>query len=184
MGFSREWIIIAAASLALGYGLGSLYPALGQPAIPVGQSSIEPVFSPGADGPVLAFVSSAQETLDVELYQFSYPPLKEALVAAAGRGVRVRLLLEPRVESNLQTAAFLASKGVAVRWASTSYTNTHSKTAVADGKRVLVGSINWSGNAMKTNRESGVVVGDPSVAQEFERVFEEDWADGTPAVAG
>ncbi|MBI5177608.1 hypothetical protein HY995_06010 [Candidatus Micrarchaeota archaeon] len=56
------------------------------------------------------------------------------------------------MDSNIATAEFLNSKGVQVRWASLSYTNTHVKTMVADGKRVLVGSINWSRQALSTNR--------------------------------
>lgn len=129
-------------------------------------------------------MSSAQSTLDVQLYQFSYADLKNALAQAALRGVRVRIILEPRVESNLETAQFLRQNGVSARWASREYTNTHSKTMVADGRRVLVGSINWSRNAMKTNREAGVVIESEELAREFLRVFEEDWAKATNVVAG
>lgn len=138
--------------------------------------SVTPVFSPGAEEQIVAFANSAQETLDVMLYQFSNPVLKEALAYAAGKGVVVRVILEPRVESNYATAEFLSQNGVRVKWGSKEYTNTHSKTAVADAKKVLVGSINWSRQAMRSNRESSVIVESESVAQEFQRVFEEDWA--------
>lgn len=138
--------------------------------------SVEAIFSPGAQDRLLEFVSSARETLDVMLYQFSNPALKQALVEAAAGGVAVRIILEPRVSANYATAEFLASKGVQVRFASKEYTNTHAKSAVADAKLVLVGSINWSRQAMRSNRESNVIVESFEIAREFLEVFEQDWA--------
>src|SRR3989338_8265076 len=105
VGFPKEWILVAAAALLTGYLLGSFYPVAQPRSLQVGANAVEPVFSPGANVPVIAFIDGAQETLDIELYQFSYPALKEALVRAEDRGVSVRLILEPRVESNFETAA-------------------------------------------------------------------------------
>ena len=139
-------------------------------------AGIRAIFSPGAQGEFLREISSAKQTLDVMLYQFSNPDLMQALADAAARGVQVRIILEPRVNSNYATAEFLATRGVQVRFASTEYTNTHSKTAVIDGGKVIVGSTNWSRQAMRSNRESTVVVESSALAQEFLAVFEQDWA--------
>lgn len=146
------------------------------PALGINSSSIHAIFSPGASLPILREIASANSSLDVMLYQFSLDDYEHALAAAVARGVAVRIILEPRVDSNFKTAEFLSSNGVSVRWASREYTNTHSKTMVVDGRRVLVGSVNWSRNAAKSNRESAVVIDDGRVAGEFLRVFEEDWA--------
>ncbi|MFH0835246.1 MAG: phospholipase D-like domain-containing protein [Candidatus Micrarchaeota archaeon] len=176
---------VAAAFLA-GIILASAFFILIPPAARafcVNSSAVTPVFSPNSDNQLLSFISSATQTLDVELYQFSYPPLKSALQDAAARGVTVRLILEPRIDANLETGAYLAAHGVSVRWATLSYANTHSKCAVADNRRVLVGSINWSRHALTLNREAAVIVDDAHVAASFESVFEEDWAAGTEAIA-
>ncbi|HLD62346.1 MAG TPA: phospholipase D family protein [Candidatus Norongarragalinales archaeon] len=139
-------------------------------------AGIRTIFSPGAQADFLREISSSTQTLDVMLYQFSNPDLMQALASAAARGTRVRIILEPRVDSNYATAEFLAARGVQVRFASKEYTNTHSKTAVIDARKVLVGSTNWSRQAMRSNRESTVVVESAALAQEFLVVFEEDWA--------
>jgi len=109
------------------------------------------------------------------VYQFSNAKLREALVAAAARGVRVRLILEPKVDANLDTGVFLASRGVSVRWASQKYYNTHAKFAVFDGECVFVGSTNWSRAAFESNREAAVKVCGAGIAGEFEKIFETDW---------
>ncbi|MFH1107327.1 MAG: phospholipase D-like domain-containing protein [Candidatus Micrarchaeota archaeon] len=173
---SQDWWFPAAllAFLALGFSAGYLF-SQPQAAACVGSVAVQPVFSPGADAVLLPLLDSAEASIHVELYQFSYPQLRAALVSAAARGVEVRVILDPTVDSNLDTAEYLKSRGVHVRWSSRDFTRTHSKTAVVDGRRVVVGSINWSGAAMRENREAGVIVDDYAVAAEFERVFSADW---------
>ncbi|MFH1056780.1 MAG: phospholipase D-like domain-containing protein [Candidatus Micrarchaeota archaeon] len=142
------------------------------------------VFSPDSQEQFVSIISSAEKTLDVMLYQFSNPEMKDALAFAVRRGVAVRIILEPRVDSNYATAEFLSQNGVSVRWASKEYTNTHSKTAVIDGRKVIVGSTNWSKQAMRSNRESTVLIEGEAIAKEFSRVFEEDWIKAKEYVSG
>ena len=101
--------------------------------------------------------------------------MQEELAKAVERGVVVRVILEPRVDSNYATAETLSQNGIQVKWASREYTNTHSKTAVVDGRKIIVGSTNWSKQAMRSNRESTVLIDSEELAKEFLAVFEEDW---------
>ncbi|PIO03951.1 hypothetical protein COT57_00015 [Candidatus Micrarchaeota archaeon CG09_land_8_20_14_0_10_55_25] len=143
--------------------------------------SAKAVFSPNADAEITALLYSAQESIDAELYQFSNPELKAALVDAVARGVSVRLIMESRVESNYETASFLSGKGILVKWGSLEYTNTHSKYCVVDGETVLVGSTNWSSRGMTSNREAAVIISDARIATDFSTAFEEDWVKGVAA---
>ncbi|MBI5224877.1 hypothetical protein HY989_03325 [Candidatus Micrarchaeota archaeon] len=136
------------------------------------------IVSPGAANQLLHAINSAKISLHIILYEFSYPDLKEALINAKRRGVDVKIILEPKVDRNLNTATFLASKGIAVRWASPKFNNSHAKTAIIDGKIVLIGSLNWSRNAMERNREIGVILESQKIADELEKVFESDWEGG------
>ncbi len=143
--------------------------------------SVEPVFSPNAEPEVLSFISSASGTLDVEMYVFTYDKVAEALANASRRGVKVRVILEKRLgdnSANQRNFDYLRANGVDVRWASFSYKLTHSKFLVADRKRVLVGSINFSNSALNSNREAAVIFECPSV-EDFVRAFETDWEAGS-----
>ena len=173
-------VLAAAAAFAAGWAAAGAFPAA-EAGGGFCAESVEAVFSPGAEAEVMALVESANESIDVEMYQFSYVPLADELIEAGERGVRVRVILEPRLDGddNLVTERELREGGVSVRWASLEFGRTHSKTMVVDGKTVLVGSPNWSYNAMLRNRESAVVVGSSEVAGEFERIFEEDWRKGS-----
>ncbi len=172
-------LLFVLAALAAGVLIGvAVTPKQAAPSSPSAET-VETVFSPGSEARLVAFVDSTQRSIDVELYEFSNSALKAALVRAAQRGVRVRLILEPKVDSNLGTADFLGSRGVLVRWGSQKFSNTHAKSAVADANCVLAGSINWSQHAVDSNREAAFIVCGGDAPAEFERVFEADWTDAT-----
>ncbi|MBI5228656.1 hypothetical protein HY991_00990 [Candidatus Micrarchaeota archaeon] len=137
------------------------------------------IFSPPAERELVEALGSARESIDAELFEFSSLALKQALVKAAGKGVKVRVLLEPRVDYNIQTASYLKAHGISVKWASREFAYTHSKFAVLDGKKLLVGSINWSRSALTKNREAEVLVESISLAKRFLQVFEDDWKKGS-----
>jgi phosphatidylserine/phosphatidylglycerophosphate/cardiolipin synthase-like enzyme len=141
--------------------------------------AVEAVFSPGSESRLVAFVDSAQRSIDAELYQFSNSALKAALVRAVQRGVAVRLILEPKVDGNIDTAEFLLGKGVQVRLAWQGFANTHAKAAAVDESCLLAGSINWSQRAVDSNREVALITCGGTQASEFENVFEGDWAKAT-----
>lgn len=143
---------------------------------------VQPVFSPGAEDEILSLISSTNSSLDLMLYQFSYSGLKQALVSAAARGARVRLILDPKINANLETASFLSKKGVQVKWGSQEFVYTHAKLAIVDARCVLVGSINWSRHALFFNREAAIILCDSSAVNRFQKVFEDDWQAASPVV--
>lgn len=170
----RYALLLATAFLAGILATTVMQPLLQKPSFCALEAKA--IFSPSSQDEFVGIVGSATTTLDVMLYQFSNPAMQDALANAVKRGVRVRVILEPRVDSNYATAEVLAQAGVSVRFASKEYTNTHSKTAVIDGRKVLAGSTNWSRQAMRSNRESALLVESASLASEFQRVFNGDWA--------
>lgn len=116
-----------------------------------------------------------------------------AVVAAARRGVRVRVLLDgtwyntepydPR--DNDDTVRFLNDlarveklnlEAKVINLVSTNVEKIHAKGVIADGSRVFVGSINWTENSFKANREIGVVLDHPEVATYYATLFQRDWA--------
>jgi len=169
-------VVLAAVSFAIGF---ATHDALAPPSID--SATVQAVFSPeGSEPALLTLISSAQSHLDIMLYQFSYAPLQDALIAAQARGVRVRLILDPKIEANLYTAEKLAQGGVQVRWASRDFASTHAKFLIADGSGVFVGSTNWSRHAMVLNREAAVVIQNGKIAGSFQSVFESDWSLASP----
>ena len=172
-------LLVAAVAFAAGWSFAQAYAEPGSACA----ESIRAVFSPGADDDFIELLRSANESIEVEMYQFSYEPLMNELIDANARGVDVRIILEPRLDGNdnVDAAGFLKAHGVEVRWASLSFARTHSKFAVVDGKKAVVGSHNWSRSAMLKNREAALFVEGGDAVSDVKRIFEQDWEIATPA---
>ncbi|MFA6489517.1 MAG: phospholipase D family protein [Candidatus Micrarchaeia archaeon] len=152
------------------------------PAVPCAgcNAKVDFVFSPHAEAEVVAFIGSARETVDIEMYTFSSDAMISAVGDAVKRGVRVRIIMEPRVEDSRKQKVFdtLSALGAEMKWASLEYKLTHSKFVIVDGKKVLIGSINFSKSALNDNREADAVVEGEGV-KEIAGIFEVDWAKAT-----
>jgi len=180
MGEKSEWGMkeTAIALLLLLVAILLFYIALLPPAACAGCNAIVSfVFSPAAEGEVVSFIRSAHESIDIEMYVFTSDVIARELGEAVKRGVTVRVIMEPRVEDSRKQKMFdtLSALGVEMRWASFEYKLTHSKFIVVDGKRALVGSINFSQSALNYNRETAVEVEGEKV-KEIAAAFETDWA--------
>lgn len=53
--------------------------------------------------------------------------------------------------------------------------NVHNKGFVFDHKKVLVSSMNWSGEGVLENRDAGVLIENATAAQYYEAIFLDDW---------
>ena len=115
-----------------------------------------------------------------------------AVIKAARKGCRVRVLLDstwynirsdnPRgndktvwklnkiaKDENLNLQAKLINLQAA------NIVKIHAKGVIVDRKVIFVGSINWSENSFKGNREVGVLIKHPKVAMYYTDLFMRDW---------
>ena len=133
------------------------------------------VWSPGARPSLAALMDQASTSLDVYNEEMSDPGAIAALQDASRRGVRVRVVMTG--DSEWKTAFNeLASAGVKVRtFDPEASLYIHAKAMVIDGKQAFVGSENFSKTSLEDNRELGIIVNNPVIAQSIEHTFEEDW---------
>ena len=139
------------------------------------EGTVKPIFSPHSSEELLNLIKNAKSEIKLEIYEFSYRTLADALADARKRGVSVKVILEPSVYQNNGMFNYLINKGIEVSWAS-KFHSTHSKFMVVDDSIVLVGSMNWSENSMKNNREASVIIYSKDVSKEFEGVFDSDFS--------
>jgi cardiolipin synthase len=161
------------------------------PPVDVEAESVRVLLAPdNAKRGVRTFVESATESLYVQ--QVSIDPESGFLnwtVEAARGGAEVRVLLsgvwyareenrnvterlnDVAARENLDLEAALVEPR-------SRFDKIHVKGAVADGERVLVGSLNWNTHAATENREVAVVVEDERLARYYELTFRADWRGG------
>jgi phosphatidylserine/phosphatidylglycerophosphate/cardiolipin synthase-like enzyme len=144
-------------------------------------------------GILLEFLSQAERSIHVAMYRIAYYPeyrgstsnrLLDALIAAAGRGLEVEILIDDcafypeSAEANLEAALYLYLHGVDVRLDDPSDT-MHAKLVVIDGGTTLLGSTNWNYYALEKNNEIDLaLVRLPAVAHVYEQYFRTLWEAG------
>ncbi|MBC7706788.1 MAG: cardiolipin synthase ClsB [Rhodoferax sp.] len=123
-----------------------------------------------------AIGSARREVIIANAYFLPGARLRRALIHAARRGVRVRLLLQGRYEYFLQYHATrpmygkLLEAGVEIYEYRASF--MHAKVAVVDGRWATVGSSNLDPLSLLLAREANVVVDDAGFAEELRERLE------------
>lgn len=127
------------------------------------------------------------DVLIANAYFFPGRRLRKALVDAAQRGVRVRLLLQGRSEYPMQYRACrytydsLIDQGIEIHEYMASY--LHAKVAVIDDY-AMVGSANMDPFSLLLAREANVYLHDPAFSADLRRAIEEELQrDSVPVTA-
>ena len=134
-------------------------------------------------------IQKAQSSVKVMMFEASYYEkykdspsnvLIRELIAAQKRGVGVKVILERRegkeraTSRNLNTGNLLAKGGVEVVYDPLTIT-THTKLLIIDGTISIVGSTNWTYNALDKNHEVSVLIQSPEVAGDLQGYFQRVW---------
>jgi cardiolipin synthase len=126
--------------------------------------------------PIYRLLASPRRSLDMTMYELVDPTAESILADDAARGVRVRVVLDSRLEGRRNQPAydFLRARGVEVSWASSRYFVTHQKTFVIDRATAVVMSLNLTQQYYATSRDAAVVDHDAHDVAAIESVFDAD----------
>ncbi len=151
---------------------------------------------------LISLLKSARRTLDIELMSLDSfwekgtvrSPLISEMIAAAQRGVRVRVLLNddavfghpsnPSKLKNVESVRYLNEVAKKQRIDLTAaianlqqmgVTYIHNKGVLVDQDRTLISSINWGENSVVRNREAAIILEGAAIQNYYRNLFEADW---------
>ena len=149
-----------------------------------GTFTVTPILSPdNYFEKVLALVKSAEEQLLIQNQTFNCPKPDHAalqeLVAAvlekqqAGLDVRIifRTMYSATTRENLEGLVDMGFDPSCFKV----HNRMHTKGIVVDGKKVLLGSQNWSNDGVSVNRDASLLFENAPLASWFRQIFEHDW---------
>jgi phosphatidylserine/phosphatidylglycerophosphate/cardiolipin synthase-like enzyme len=138
---------------------------------------------------ILGLINNATTTLEVYNEEVNDPECISALVAAAKRGVAVRVIVadlgEDGQNGNAPALATLNAGGVRAKAITSLY--IHAKMVLADygtpAQVAYIGSENLGTVSLDQNRELGILVTEEPVLDRLESVFSQDWlVPGMPVI--
>jgi cardiolipin synthase A/B len=129
--------------------------------------------------PILDAINAATKSLRVKMFIFSDPSLLKAVISAKGRGVSVRIMLNPARRSgeseNKESHKKLVAAGVEVIDSNPEYDVTHEKSMVVDDTTAFVKSLNWETKNLTETRDYAIVTSHAHEVAEVIECFEADW---------
>jgi phosphatidylserine/phosphatidylglycerophosphate/cardiolipin synthase-like enzyme len=129
--------------------------------------------------PILDAIAAAKKTLRVKMFVVSDPAMLQAVIAANGRGVNVRIMLNRARRSgeddNAESREQLANAGVDVIDGNPAFDLTHEKSMVVDDERAFVKSLNWDTKNLTETRDYAIATKHAREVEEIVACFEADW---------
>ena len=145
-----------------------------------------------AEARILDVIDNANESIAIKQVRIGDRglPFLQAVLDAARQGVEVRILLGSSwyaEEENRKIKRWLDEQAAAedlpleVRLAEPGgdFEKIHAKGMIVDKKQVIVGSINWNNNSVRSNREVALLMEGEQPATYFKTVFDADWEQDT-----
>lgn len=148
-----------------------------------------------------ALLESATTSIDIEQMSFDpnwgtngpQSPLLDEVLAAAKRGVKVRVLLNDETVFDHESSPSKPKNRVVVQMLNDANSQglpvqalvadikamgvdyIHNKGVIVDGNKTLISSINWDENAVEKNREAAVLITSTDIYNHYEALFQHDW---------
>jgi phosphatidylserine/phosphatidylglycerophosphate/cardiolipin synthase-like enzyme len=126
---------------------------------------------------IVAAIGGARRQIRMQAYEFTSRPILAALLAAARRGVDVRIIVDRGAVRD--RAADAAGAGLAVLVDQPAGI-AHTKAIIIDGRLVIGGSYNYTHAAETENVEDVTFITAPDIAAAFMRNWEARAAVATP----
>jgi len=128
---------------------------------------------------VLNLINNARTSINLTIYEIEDPPTISALIAAAQRGVTVRVIYNLYSfrgrDPNAKYIQELQNAGVQTQAASRQFEVTHEKTITADGTSAVIMTFNLVPNYFSGTRDFGIVTLNAAEVAEIDAVFNADW---------
>ncbi|AZZ37029.1 hypothetical protein CIK05_09565 [Bdellovibrio sp. qaytius] len=130
-------------------------------------------------------ISSAKKSLSVQVENLGHAQIQSAFIAAAKKGIIVRVLVPMcskggSAKLNFPYLKELAAGGVQTKVMPTpesiEHPYMHSKMVIADGVVSYIGSVNFSKNSTTYARELGILFSEIEPIKTMSGIFEKDWA--------
>ena len=124
---------------------------------------------------ICAWIGRANTTINIAIYSFTQDSIADALIAAKGRGVKIRVLMElDKINDDGSEYAKLKAAGISIK-SDSSAGLMHDKFFVIDGRVVGTGSYNWTSAAENDNAENLVIFSSNSLASKYLNEFNYIW---------
>lgn len=124
---------------------------------------------------IIGWLNEAKKTLDICMFMISDELLANAVIDAHKRGVHVRLIVN---DNNINSTWKFGTVGISIRVKPMQYKQDmlmHHKFIIIDGKKIILGSMNWTKSAVHVNWENQFLTNQCQIVDQFKQEFNIIW---------
>ena len=132
------------------------------------------LFSPGGGctDAIIAEVTRATKTIDIQAYAFTSSAIAQAVVDAHDRGVRVRIMLDKGQRADHYSSATFFQNHHVPTYIDDQHAIAHSKVMMIDHNVLITGSFNFTKASEERNSENLLIIrGRPKLLAAYEGNF-------------
>jgi phosphatidylserine/phosphatidylglycerophosphate/cardiolipin synthase-like enzyme len=125
---------------------------------------------------VIPLIKEATKSIDISMFFLTHKNVSKELVAAKNRGINVRVIIDATSATNgYSKHNYLRENGIPVKvenWGG----KMHMKSAIIDGKHLILGSMNWTSAGESKNDENTLIVRNAKDAKIYQTFFNLLWS--------
>ncbi len=144
----------------------------------LGTTKITPFFSPKdktITTNIIPIINNAKDYIYIPAFIITHDNLSNALIAAANRGVSVKLIIDATSPSMSRSKVkLLRAAGIPIKVENYAG-KVHSKSIIIDDKYIITGSMNFSNSGENKNDENCLIIEDERLAKYYKGFFEYLW---------
>jgi phosphatidylserine/phosphatidylglycerophosphate/cardiolipin synthase-like enzyme len=163
-GMKRSIVVITVLML-----IGSFFSCTQEKEQKIDTSQVRVYFSPqgGCTEAIVAEIGKARSEIKIQAYSFTSKPIAQAIGEAAGRNVKVEIILDKSNRSDRYSAAdFTARKGIPT-YIDDRHNIAHNKIIIIDQESVITVSFNFSRAAEESNAENLLIIKTRELAAKY-----------------
>lgn len=121
------------------------------------------------------FISATKSTLDICVFTITDNRLTDEITAAHQRGVKIRIISDDDKSEDRGSDVEIFTKLNIPVALDDGPDHMHHKFAIADRRKLLNGSYNWTRSAANHNHENIIITTTPELIESFQEEFEKLW---------
>ena len=173
----------AAPSLPQPSPASSTSPSIANPRATTTSTSILHVEPDAGFAWLYTLIEGAHQSIDMTMYELVDPTATSDLLAACGRGVQVRVILDGGLEKSSNTPAYNQLNGAGANcsaaWSNSQFQATHQKSLVIDAATAVILTANLTSRYYAGTRDFAFVESDASDIAAIEAAFNADYGSST-----
>ena len=124
---------------------------------------------------LIPLINDAKSTIDISIFCLTHKKLKDALISAHNRGVKIRVINDATNASNPHSIHHdLRKSGIPVKTENYAGKN-HSKVMIVDDLYSVIGSMNFTSSGENFNDENVLIIKNSDIAKEMTKSFNLTW---------